>query len=82
MLGAAFAISLLRVICGYHTVPQIAVGSIVGVTLAHAWMILGAICEKGNGRATFALSWASYLIGSVIYIHKKAIKWFTDEKHL
>lgn len=82
LLGSALTISSLRVLCGYHTVPQIVVGGTLGTLLGHAWMALGALLGKQNHEATFVFSWLAYIVGSAIYIKKNMIKWVTEEKYL
>lgn len=82
LLASALLVSILRVICGYHTVPQIAVGGTLGTLLGHAWMSLGFVLETHNGKGTFTFAWSAYLIGSAFYIHKNLRRWLTDEKYL
>jgi hypothetical protein len=82
LIASALTVSTLRVLCGYHTLPQIAVGGTLGTLLGHAWMSLGFILEKHNGRGAFAFSWSAYLVGSAFYIYKNLGRWLTDEKYL
>jgi membrane-associated phospholipid phosphatase len=81
-MGAALVVSALRVVCGYHTTPQIAVGGLLGALLGYAWMNLGALLEARYTEAILIASWVAYMFGSVIYIRKEVVRWFTDEKLL
>lgn len=80
--GAATMVSFLRVWCGYHTLPQITVGGLLGTGLASAWMVLGVALDRQNPKTLFAVSWATYLVGSAIYIQKRALRWLGEEKNL
>jgi membrane-associated phospholipid phosphatase len=82
LLGSAALVSLLRVICGYHTIPQIAVGGILGTILGHGWMHLGSFLASKNYTVTMTFAWSTYLIGSAIYVKKNARKWLSEEKYL
>lgn len=79
---AATVVSVLRVLCGYHTVPQIAVGGLLGTLLGFGWTRLGGVLDARHHQATFVVSWATYLIGSALYVRKEVVRWFTDEKFL
>lgn len=82
LVGSAIAVSALRVICGYHTIPQIVVGGTLGALLGHAWMSLGILLAKQNHMLTHAASWSAYSIGSTIYVKKNLVWWLTEEKYL
>jgi len=81
-MSAAFGVSILRVICGYHTAPQIIVGGLVGTIMGYTWMAVGTIFNTRYTKMTFIASWMTYLVGSAIYIQKEMTRWWTDEKHL
>lgn len=82
LASSAVTVSMLRVVCGYHTVAQIAVGGTLGTLLGHAWMNLGSLVEQLNPKGTYVFAWSAYLIGSAFYIHKNLRRWLTDEKYL
>jgi len=81
-MTSALGVSVLRVVCGYHTLPQIVVGGLLGTLLGSAWMATGGLLHLHYPNATFVTSWATYLIGSALYIRKEATRWLTDEKFL
>ncbi len=81
-LGSALFVSILRVVCGYHTIPQIAVGGSLGTFLGHTWMSLGFVLAEKSRTATLTFAWSAYLVGSVIYIKKNVLKWISDENYL
>lgn len=82
LLSLATIISLLRVICGYHSMLQIAVGAIIGSVLGHAWLWAGEIINLAKPRLTWSLSWSAYLVGSIFYIFHRMHKWVGQEKHM
>ena len=81
-MSSAVGVSVLRVVCGYHTIPQIAVGGLLGTLLGFAWMSAGGSLHMHYPKETFVTSWATYLLGSALYIRKEAPRWLTDEKFL
>ena len=82
LLAAATAVAVLRVVCGYHTVAQIAVGGVLGSVLGQLWAVLGEELYATNPMLTFRLSWIAYLSGSALFISKKISKWTTTDKHI
>jgi hypothetical protein len=84
LVAAAMVVATLRVVCGYHTIPQIAVGAVLGSGLGYGWFALGKIIyPASNPKLAFALVWSVYLGLSAIYIQRDIRKWVTTEhKHL
>lgn len=82
LLSLATIISLLRVICGYHSILQIAVGGIIGSILGNVWLWSGEIINLSKPRLTWSLSWSAYLVGSIFYIFHRMHKWVGQEKHM
>jgi membrane-associated phospholipid phosphatase len=82
LVAAAMAVATLRVICGYHTIPQIAVGAVLGSGMGYGWFSLGKIFHAYNPKLAFALVWSVYLGLSAIYIQRDIRKWITEHKHL
>lgn len=81
-MTAALGVSALRVICGYHTAPQIAVGGLLGTLLGYSWSNLGVILDVRYTHATFVISWAAYVLSSALYIRREVVRWCNDEKYL
>ena len=81
-MSSALGVSVLRVVCGYHTLPQIVVGGLLGSLLGVAWMATGRLLHLHYPKQTFATSWVVYLLGSALYIRKETTRWLTDEKFL
>jgi membrane-associated phospholipid phosphatase len=76
LLAIALAISLLRVFCGYHSYPQVAVGALIGGLSAGLWMALGtAILALAEPRTAFVAAWSAYLGGSAFFIARKMASW-------
>ena len=83
LLVCAGFVALLRVICGYHSWAQIAVGSILGCSMGFSWAKLGSfVATHGHPTAVFRASWIVYLVGSVFYAFKTMRPWLYEEKHL
>jgi len=82
LLGSASVVAWLRVICGYHTVDQIAVGSVLGVFLGWWWTVLGQILFTRYSMLTFSITWVAYLSASALFIKKKISKWVDRDKNL
>jgi membrane-associated phospholipid phosphatase len=82
LVAAAAAVATLRVVCGYHTIPQIAVGAVLGSGMGYGWFALGKIFHASNPKLAFALAWSAYLGLSAIYIQRDMRKWLTEHKHL
>lgn len=82
LLAAATAVATLRVVCGYHTIPQIAVGAVLGSGMGYGWFALGKIFHASNPKLAFALGWSVYLGLSAIYIQRDIRKWITENKDL
>ena len=83
LLICAGFVALLRVICGYHSWAQIAVGSILGCSMGFSWAKLGSsVATHGHPTAVFRASWIVYLVGSVFYAFKTMRPWLYEEKHL
>ena len=67
LAASALIISLLRVVTGYHTVAQVAVGTLLGMAGATAWMRMGAIVLKRVAPPTAtAVAYATYIVGSIL----------------
>ena len=83
LLSCAARVSVLRVVCGYHTWAQIAVGTIVGGSSAYAWMRLGAeLLVRVEPRLAYRAVWAAYLGGSALFIARKMPGWLSKEAAL
>jgi membrane-associated phospholipid phosphatase len=82
LLGAASSIALLRVVCGYHTFAQIAVGAVVGSVLGPSWVMLGKALNSFNPRLAFCMAWSFYLSGAAFYIARNMRKWVTTDAHV
>eukprot|EP00586_Coscinodiscus_wailesii_P018623 CAMPEP_0172503268 /NCGR_PEP_ID=MMETSP1066-20121228/167740_1 /TAXON_ID=671091 /ORGANISM="Coscinodiscus wailesii, Strain CCMP2513" /LENGTH=215 /DNA_ID=CAMNT_0013278935 /DNA_START=217 /DNA_END=864 /DNA_ORIENTATION=- len=81
-LAAASSVAILRVVCGYHSVAQIAVGAGLGSALGWLWVALGDLLHVSHPRVTFGLAWVAYLGGSAIFIKKRMGRWVSGDKHL
>ena len=77
---SALTVSSLRVITGYHTLAQIAVGTLLGLGGAVGWMRLGSAITRGVAMpvATKAI-YATYLVGSFYFVKDKISKWSTQK---
>lgn len=78
LLLSAAAVSVLRVVTGYHTWPQIAVGAGLGAASATLWMRLGAALIATvplTTRAMYAAVYAAYVGGSALFVAKKMREW-------
>eukprot|EP00980_Cylindrotheca_fusiformis_P019859 scaffold6968_cov91-Cylindrotheca_fusiformis.AAC.3 len=77
----AAVVASLRTICGYHTVAQISVGAILGMSLGHEWMaFMWKQCMAKLLRSHPVMKWwiwSIYGIGSVIFIWKFMAKWIS-----
>jgi membrane-associated phospholipid phosphatase len=82
LMAVALVVAGLRVICGYHSVAQIAVGAVLGTLLGHGWVLLGDWLHGTNPQLAFALAWSAYLAGSTVYIRRDMRKWVAEDKHL
>eukprot|EP00977_Amphora_coffeiformis_P027481 scaffold34615_cov180-Amphora_coffeaeformis.AAC.3 len=80
-IGAAI-VALLRVVCGYHSWDQIAVGALLGIFMGWLWAALGRAVYQLAPAITFRASWASYLLASAFFIAKNMRHWVHKEKHL
>lgn len=72
VLAAAMLLATLRVVLGYHTLPQVVAGGALGCLLALAWAELGArvvvpLCsgKSGSGVASTSLACATGLAVAV-----------------
>ena len=79
---SASLVSLLRVICGYHTWAQIGVGAVVGLVLGILWGTASVTAHTAAPRMTTALAWLAYLMGSAVFILKKMRSWVGKDKNL
>ena len=82
LLAAAATVAVLRVVCGYHSVPQIAVGAALGSVLGQSWILLGNLLHMSNPRLLLIGAWAAYLSGSALFITTNMSKWTARDKHL
>ena len=83
ILGAAFGVASLRVICGYHTYAQVGVGAILGSIFGYCWSQFGMIANQSNPRLTYVASFGAYILGSVVFMWSNMRSWITKEgKHL
>ena len=83
ILGAAFGVALLRVICGYHTYAQVGVGAILGSIFGYCWSQFGMIANQSNPKLTYVASFGAYILGSALFIWSNMRSWLTKEgKHL
>lgn len=73
-------VASLRIICGYHTIAQVAVGALLGLGLGHGWIdciwnrlgIKSFLCTHAAVRW---IIWSAYITGSVLFIWKIMYKW-------
>jgi hypothetical protein len=83
-LGLATLVASLRMICGFHTLPQIAVGAILGSIFGLVWIVLGnGLQQLGNPEILRGCIWFAYVCGSVLFIWKIMAKWlpFLNMQH-
>mmetsp|Transcript_19369 Transcript_19369/g.45427 ORF Transcript_19369/g.45427 Transcript_19369/m.45427 type:complete len:236 (+) Transcript_19369:42-749(+) len=66
LLGAALAVSALRVVCGHHTWAQVAAGAGLGALAACCWMHLGSAWVLMRSELA-APVWAAYVCGSIAF---------------
>mmetsp|Transcript_177565 Transcript_177565/g.569462 ORF Transcript_177565/g.569462 Transcript_177565/m.569462 type:complete len:193 (-) Transcript_177565:80-658(-) len=75
VIGGAVCVSVLRVVCGHHTWPQIGVGASLGASMAFCWMRFGALFAYAQGDAVGSVAiWLLYLVGSAVFIHRALMK--------
>lgn len=82
LVGAAALIAVLRVICGYHSVAQVAVGAGLGSVLGRGWALLGEILHASDPRLVLSLAWGCYLGGSAFFIRKNMRHWVGRDLHI
>jgi len=83
LLSGALSVSVLRVVCGYHTWAQVTVGTVLGAAMARGWMSLGAVINAHvPARAAFIAVWLLYLCGSAVFIRRKMRSWFGKDAAL
>lgn len=82
LLASAAMVAILRVVCGYHSIAQIAVGAALGSVLGQSWVIVGNMFHLSYPGLMFAVVWAAYLGGSAFFISKNMTKWISRDKHL
>jgi len=84
LLSASALVSVLRVVCGYHTWAQVLVGSLIGVSAACGWMSLGSAINTWATRPALvaAVVWVLYLCGAAVFISRKMPKWLDQEAAL
>jgi membrane-associated phospholipid phosphatase len=80
----ATLVASLRILCGYHTLAQISVGAILGISLGHGWMTF--VWQKCNLAQLLETQpivvkwwiWSIYGTGSVLFIWKIMSKWISQ----
>jgi membrane-associated phospholipid phosphatase len=80
----ATLVASLRILCGYHTLAQISVGAILGISLGHGWMAF--VWQKCNLAQLLETQpivvkwwiWSIYGTGSVLFIWKIMSKWISQ----
>lgn len=83
LLASAALVSVLRVVCGYHSWAQIVVGTLVGASTAYGWMGVGdVVVARVAPRTAVVAAWACYLAGSAAFIAKKMPGWLGKERDL
>eukprot|EP00978_Attheya_sp_CCMP212_P025856 scaffold83974_cov46-Attheya_sp.AAC.7 len=82
LVGAASMIAILRVLCGYHSLAQIAVGAGLGSILGQIWVLLGHTLHSHNPRLALISSWTCYLGGSAFFINRNIREWVAKDKLL
>jgi dolichyldiphosphatase len=83
-LGLATLVATLRIVCGFHTLAQIAVGAILGSIFGLVWIVLGhGLQQFGNPEILRVCIWFAYVCGSVLFIWKIMAKWlpFLNTQH-
>jgi dolichyldiphosphatase len=73
---SAATVSSLRVVSGYHTWPQVLVGSGLGAASAACWMALGvALAPRVAPRTAYVAVYACYSIASAGFVLRKMSRW-------
>jgi len=82
LVGAlAVAVAVLRVVCKYHTVPQVLVGAGVGASCAAAWTAVGAaLLRRVDYRAAVLFSFVAYLGMMTLFVRSFVMKWLSGKK--
>ena len=76
LVAVAATISILRVATGYHTWPQVGVGSLLGAGGAWAWMVLNPTAGvAAPGPLAMGTVYASYVLGSALFVLRKMRSW-------
>jgi len=81
LVGAAATVAVLRVVCGYHSVAQIAVGAGLGSVLGWGWMLLGEAVRSTNPRLAYGSAFGAYIAGSAYFIAKNMRHWAARDAH-
>lgn len=80
---SATVVAVLRVVCGYHSVPQIGVGAIIGTAFGVAWAKLGLAASAAiNPQVLHWSCWSTYGLASVVYAITTMRSWLGENKHL
>eukprot|EP00930_Biecheleria_cincta_P058657 TRINITY_DN44463_c0_g1_i1.p1 TRINITY_DN44463_c0_g1~~TRINITY_DN44463_c0_g1_i1.p1 ORF type:complete len:247 (+),score=20.67 TRINITY_DN44463_c0_g1_i1:108-848(+) len=75
LLVAAMSISVLRVVCGHHTIAQILVGAALGCAMARSWMHLFTTCVwPCKGVQTTIAVYTIYFAGSIAFVALQLFK--------
>lgn len=80
--SAAATVALLRVVCGFHTLAQISVGAVLGVSLGHGWMMVGRWLSTTYPVWTFRVVWLAYVSLSLLFLQSTMSKWTQEDRHL
>lgn len=81
LVGGAATVAVLRVVCGYHSVAQIAVGAGLGSVLGWGWMLLGETVRLSNPRLAYGSAFGAYIAGSAYFIAKNMRHWAARDAH-
>jgi dolichyldiphosphatase len=78
LVGVAAMVSVLRVLCGFHSLLQIFVGSFLGVIFGVTWMKVVKILKYFAEDDSLFLKkciWSTYSTGSLLFICKIMPSW-------
>jgi membrane-associated phospholipid phosphatase len=82
LLTGASTVAWLRVLTGYHSIDQIAVGAVLGCLLGVSWAKVGIWVFQSFPNTCLGLSWGLYAMASVFFMVKNMTAWVLHEKHL
>jgi hypothetical protein len=82
IFASAASISLLRIICGYHSMVQIVVGASIGSVLGYGWTFAGEQLYFWDPKLAWGIAWSAYLLGSMGYILHRMRQWIGEDKHI